>query len=163
MPETDLVSKVSLLAQRMGGVCHTIKAQADATDAALNTYINTTVPGLLSSLKDEILGGASAAYDTLKEIEDFLKSNDDVVAAIQALKIVKYDSQTLSAAEQTQARTNIGAASDSDLSTLGGRVTTAEGDIDDLEAALGTVGSADFVAVFNAAYEPEESSSAAGD
>ena len=160
MPEnTDLTSKVSLLAQRMGGVCHDIKAQADATDATLTTYMNTTVPGLLSSLKDEILGGASAAYDTLKEIEDFLKANDDVVEAIQALKIVKYDSQTLTDAEKTQVRTNIGAASASDLSTLAGRVTTAEGDIDALEAAVGTVSNADFVAVFNAAYEPEESGS----
>ena len=160
MPEnTDLVSKVSSLAQRMGGVCHDIKAQADATDATLTTYMNTTVPGLLDSLKGEILGGASTAYDTLKEIEDLLKANDDVVEAIQALKIVKYDSQELSSSEQAQARTNIGAASSSDLTSLAGRVTTAEGDIDALEAAVGTVSSANFVAAFNAAYEPAESGS----
>ena len=157
MANEDLTSKVTLLAQRMGGVCHDIKAQADATEAALNTYVNPTAPAALTALKNEILGGASDAYDTLKEIEDFLKANDDVVEAIQALKMVKYDAQTLSVAEQTQARTNIGAASDSDLTALAGRVTTAEADIDSIEAAIGAISSADFVAAFNAAYEPAAS------
>lgn len=123
MPNDDLVSKIKLLSTRMGGVCHDLKEQADATDSAFATYRNTTVPGLISDakleVKNDILGGAGEAYDTLKEIEDLLKSNDSLIAALQALKVVHFDAQTLTTAEQEQARTNIGAASAADVTSLG--------------------------------------------
>lgn len=85
----------------------------------LRSSVGTQIADACTALKNEILGGASAAYDTLKEIEDFLKNNDTVVAALQALKIVKYDAaQELTSEEKGTARSNIGAAAAADLTSL---------------------------------------------
>ena len=66
--------------------------------------------------------------------------------------VVRHDeAQTLAAANQVQARSNIGAAADADLTALAARVTTAEGDIDALEALIGDGTDIDFVSTFNTA------------
>ena len=167
MADTNLDAKLHLLATRVGSVCNTLKAQQVADKAELTTAIADAK----LAVKNEILGGASAAYDTLKEIEDLMKANDDLVAALNAAKFVKFDIQDLSTEEQTQARANISAASSADMTaaqstitTHGTRLDTAESDIDtlqndldDLETALGDLTNIDFVATFNTAYEPAQS------
>ena len=156
---TALDAKLRSVAARIGNVCNAIKSQADATDAALSTLQNTTMPAAISdaiaTLKAELLGGAGTAYDTLKEIEDFLKAHDNVLSALQSASLVSYgEAQSLTDAQKTQARDNIGAAAAADLTALTTRVTTAEGDIDNIEAALGDLTNLDLVAVFNSAYQP---------
>lgn len=107
-------------------------------NAAASALINDTTPGTTkvysssktdsqisnatAALKSDILGGAGAAYDTLKELYDLLQAGDaNDQAAIQALSTavgnrVRYDAaQSLTTDQQTQARTNIGAASASDM------------------------------------------------
>jgi len=64
------------------------------------------------------LGGADAAYDTLVEIQQLLQNGtsglDALLAAVN--NRVRFDAaQTLTAPEQAQARSNIGAVAASDV------------------------------------------------
>lgn len=64
-----------------------------------------------AELKDEILGGAGGAYDTLKELQDLLIAEGDAVAALTVAvnNRVRFDDvQTLTQAQKVQACTNIG-------------------------------------------------------
>jgi len=104
----------------------------DASITLTSTYSSSKIVSLLDALKTEILGGADAAYDTLVEIQQYLQNNtsglDALLAAVNVR--VRFDAaQTLTAPEQQQARTNIGAVA-----------LTAVGDTD-----------TDFVAIFEAA------------
>jgi len=104
----------------------------DANVALTSTYSSSKIVTLLDALKSEILGGADGAYDTLIEIQQYLQNNtsglDALLAAVNTR--VRFDAaQTLTAPEQQQARTNIGAVA-----------TSAVGDTD-----------TDFVAIFEAA------------
>lgn len=80
-----------------------------------------------AAVKDEILNGAGTALDTLAELAEAL-GNDPNFAATIATELanrVRYDAvQSLTGPQQTQARSNIGAASATALSAL----TTAVGD-----------------------------------
>ena len=65
----------------------------------------------LDATRAELLGDAPSAYDTLKEIADYLAANDQNISdLINALTgTVRYDAaQTLLTTEQQQACTNIG-------------------------------------------------------
>jgi len=65
----------------------------------------------INNLRSEILGGASSAMDTLKEIEDYLNLHPDQSAAILTAlgNRVRYDAvQNLNTAQMTQACNNIG-------------------------------------------------------
>ena len=109
MPEnTDLVSKISLLATRTGAVCNSLRNE-----------ISTGLANAKLEVKNEILGGAGEAYDTLKEIQDILSSDQAVPDALNALKNVSYElTQTLTDSQKGTARTNINAADASDVVKL---------------------------------------------
>ena len=84
----------------------------DAQIATTSTYSSNKIVSLLDALKTEILGGADAAYDTLVEIQQLLQNGtsglDALLAAVN--NRVRFDSaQSLTVAEQLQARSNIGA------------------------------------------------------
>ena len=90
----------------------------DAHIAATTTYSSNKIVSLLDALKTEILGGADAAYDTLVEIQQLLQNGtsglDALLAAVN--NRVRYDAaQSLTVAEQLQARSNIGAVAASDV------------------------------------------------
>jgi len=90
----------------------------DANIATTSTYSSSKIVTLLDALKSEILGGADAAYDTLVEIQQLLQNGtsglDALLAAVN--NRVRFDAaQTLTAPEQTQARSNIGAVAASDV------------------------------------------------
>lgn len=90
----------------------------DASIAATTTYSSNKIVSLLDALKTEILGGADAAYDTLVEIQQLLQSGtsglDALLTAVN--NRVRFDAaQSLTLAEQLQARTNIGAVATSDV------------------------------------------------
>lgn len=101
--------------------------------------IYTAIELAKQAVKDQIIDGASAALDTLKELQNAI-NNDPTFATtiLDALgKRVRVDAeQIFTNAEKTQGRTNIGAASAADLATL-----TA--DLGDLTT--------DLVAIYNAA------------
>ena len=90
----------------------------DAQIAATTTYSSTKIVSLLDALKADILGGADAAYDTLVEIQQLLQNGtsglDALLAAVN--NRVRFDDvQSLTVAEQLQARSNIGAVAASDV------------------------------------------------
>ncbi|MDX1251161.1 MAG: hypothetical protein IDH49_02665 [Gammaproteobacteria bacterium] len=90
----------------------------DGHVAPTSTYSSNKIVALLDALKTEILGGADAAYDTLVEIQQLLQNGtsglDALLAAVN--RRVRFDAaQTLTVAEQLQARTNIGAAASADV------------------------------------------------
>lgn len=63
------------------------------------------------AVRDSILGGASAAYDTLLELEQLATSNSSTATALATAvnNRVRYDAaQTLTTEQQLQACTNIG-------------------------------------------------------
>jgi len=82
-----------------------------------------------AAVKNELVNGAAAALDTLSELAAAL-GNDPNFATTIATEVanrVRYDAaQTLTLTQQAQARSNIGAAAASDLSTL----TTGLGNYD---------------------------------
>ncbi|CAQ45396.1 hypothetical protein V3O09_07100 [Stenotrophomonas maltophilia] len=90
----------------------------DGQVATTSTYSSSKIVTLLDALKAEILGGADAAYDTLVEIQQLLQNGtsglDALLAAVN--NRVRFDAaQTLTAPEQAQARSNIGAVAGSDV------------------------------------------------
>ena len=90
----------------------------DAHVATTTTYSSNKIVSLLDALKTEILGGADAAYDTLVEIQQLLQNGttglDALLAAVN--NRVRFDAaQTISAPEQAQARSNIGAVAATDV------------------------------------------------
>ena len=90
----------------------------DAHVAATTTYSSNKIVSLLDALKTEILGGADAAYDTLVEIQQLLQNGtsglDALLAAVN--NRVRFDAaQSLTVAEQLQARSNIGAVAATDV------------------------------------------------
>lgn len=138
----------------------------DETPSSTTTYssnkINSEITAAKQAVKTELLGGAGEAYDTLKELADLIQTNGSAIDALEALAAghVKFDgAQTLTEEQKTQARTNIGAAGSTELSTVSSTATTAKSTADSalskatsLETNLGNL-STDFVAAFEAALE----------
>lgn len=87
----------------------------DANSASISTTFSASkITSLLDALKADLLGGADAAFDTLKELQDAIQSDQTGIAALLAAvnARVRFDAaQALTAEEQIQARNNIGAMS----------------------------------------------------
>ena len=82
------------------------------------TFSASKIVTLLDALRAQILGGADAAYDTLLELQQALQNDQTGIAALTASidKRVRFDAvQTLTAPEQLQTRTNIGAVASIDI------------------------------------------------
>lgn len=80
--------------------------------SSATTFSASKITALLDALKTDILGGADAAFDTLKELQTAIQSDQSGITALLAAvdKRVRFDAaQSLTADEQTQARSNIGA------------------------------------------------------
>lgn len=117
-------------------------------DAAGNGDVNVTwsadkihdeIVARVQAAKNDLLGGAGASLDTLKELADALNNDASYAANIAAMltKRLAVDAvQTFTNAEKIQARVNIGAAADTELQQL----KTDLGNVD-----------ADLVALYNTA------------
>lgn len=83
----------------------------DSASGNATTYSSTHIDASLTALKNQILGGASSAYDTLQEIEAKLGSDDTALANLLSAvgnRLSFADAQSLTAAQQLQACTNLG-------------------------------------------------------
>lgn len=143
----------------------------DETASDTTTYSSNKIESVVTTakqaVKDDLLGGAGEAYDTLKELADLIESNETAIEALEALAAghVKFDAaQELTDEQKTQARSNIGAADASTVSTLSSSLTsleetvnTVKTDLDSLEDAIGST-ETDFVSTFETALNSNESS-----
>lgn len=87
--------------------------QATATNVWSALKVSNQITSQCTALKNELLGGAGTAYDTLKELADLIDSNKDAIDALEAIAAghVRFDqAQTLTAEQKAQALSNIGAA-----------------------------------------------------
>lgn len=89
-------------------------AQASATKTYSSQKVDSQITAAKQSVKNDLLGGAGEAYDTLKELADALVTNKDAITALQQIAKghVQFDkAQALNDDQKKQARANIGALS----------------------------------------------------
>lgn len=89
-------------------------AQASATKTYSSQKVDSQITAAKQSVKNDLLGGAGEAYDTLKELADALVTNKDAITALQQIAQghVQFDkSQSLNDEQKKQARASIGALS----------------------------------------------------
>lgn len=109
---------ITALQTEVGKKAEINDAAASATTAYSGSKVEDAITAAKKAVKDELLGGAGEAFDTLKELGDAITTNSDAIDALKAVAAghVKYDeAQKLTDAQKTQARGNIGAASAADL------------------------------------------------
>ncbi|AXV82247.1 hypothetical protein [Ralstonia solanacearum] len=110
--KTSLVSAINELRAQFDKIASA--ALIDDANAAgtTTTFSASKITGLLDALKADLLGGADAAFDTLKELQEAILKDQTGIAALLAAvdRRVRFDAaQALTADEQAQARQNIGA------------------------------------------------------
>lgn len=84
------------------------------TSGNANTWSVDKISSEISAAINAVVDGAPTAFDTLKEIADFIASDETAVAGILTAldNRVRFDaSQTLTGPQKSQACTNIGAVS----------------------------------------------------
>jgi hypothetical protein len=104
--KTNLVNAINEVLSRIG-----------STQTDLSAELTTR----LAALKAEILGGADAAFDTLKELQTYLETNASEISALLTAigNRVRYDAaQTLTVEQKAQARANIGAVSATEIGDI---------------------------------------------
>lgn len=105
--KSSLVNAINELLSLHNALINDTATVGDTT----HTWSANHLEAKLAALKTEILGGADAAWDTLKEIETWATSNGSTVSGLVSAvsKRVAFDApQSLTTAEQLQACTNIG-------------------------------------------------------
>ena len=143
----------------------TIDDTKTATDKVFSSSkVAAEIVAAKKAVKDDLLGGAGEAYDTLKELADLITANKNTIDALKdvAAGHVKYDAaQSLTDAQKKQARDNIGAGAAADVTSHGTRLTAVEKKatanttaITNLKSAVGDT-TVDLVAKFEAALAGE--------
>ncbi len=91
--------------------------------------LKARVDALPKEIKDDLLGGAGEAYDTLKELGDLIDENRETIETLKTIAAthVRFDvEQSLTTEQQATARKNISAASVAALSSETSARTTAD-------------------------------------
>lgn len=170
----NTVAAINEVQSALAALEGTVASQTNIDDAnvsAATTYSSSKIVDVVNeakkAVKDDLLGGAGEAYDTLKELGDLIDANKDSVEALQALAAghVKFDAaQELTDVQKKQARDNIAAASVAEVEAANTAAATADGkavaaqtaadnaqaDVDALELAVGDC-TTNYVTAFEAA------------
>lgn len=113
--KSSLVAAINELLDNSGGFIN------DQVFGVATTYSSVKIENLLIALKNELLGGASTAFDTLRELEVALGDNSNVISNLLtavANKVSFATAQNLTNAQKLQACQNIGVGNyDHDLTT----------------------------------------------
>ena len=123
------------------GAINEVKALVDGIDLAsliddtatsgTKTWSSSKIVTEIQAAVDGIIDGAPGALDTINELAAALQDNPDIISTITTAlgKTVRVDvAQTFTDAEKAQGRSNIGAASEADLTQLAANV----GDVSNL-------------------------------
>lgn len=101
----------------------------DEATASTTTWSSQKINTAISTAVSDLINGAPGTLDTLKELADAITENQGAIEAMQTIAAghVKYDgAQSLTNEQKDQARTNIGAASQSDLSAVSSTASAAQ-------------------------------------
>lgn len=128
--KTDIVGAINELDAAIDALIASSGAQIDdaASVAADKTWSINKIKVELQATKDAILGGASAAFDTLSELAAALGNDSNLAATLSADigKRVRFDAaQTLTAGEKTQAQANMDAQSKTEVGFTDNNFVTA--------------------------------------
>lgn len=126
------LNEVLAMAQAGTGVISDVAGDGVVDKTWSADKIGDTILASINALRNELTNGASAALDTFGEIATQLAADQTASAALATAigNRVRFDAaQTLTNAEQLQARENINAASATDLSTLTTSVGNTEADL----------------------------------
>ena len=122
--KTSLVAAINELMTLIGSAGVSIDDGAGNGNTAVTwsaDKIFDSIEAAKTAVKNDLVGGAAAALDTLNELAAAL-GNDPSFATTIATEIanrVRFDAaQTLTSPQQAQARANIGAASETDMTSL---------------------------------------------
>lgn len=108
----NLVAAINELRAQIGALEGSTVIDDASAGSLATTFSASKITGLLDALKADLLGGADAAFDTLKELQTAIQQDQSGIAALLAAvdARVRFDAaQALTATEQARARDNIGA------------------------------------------------------
>lgn len=125
-----------------------IQDVADSVGATINdsaitrdkTWSSQKINDSITSAINALVNGAPDTLDTLQELATAIETNQDAISALQTIAAghVKYnEAQSLTTEQEQQARSNIGAAAASDLTTLLGTVSTLSGTVSQNTTSIG--------------------------
>ena len=126
---TTVKNDLKALSDKVDALTQIDDSAVSQTTTYSSTKITSEISAAKQSVKDDLLGGAGAAYDTLKELADLITDNKDAIDALKTVAAghVKFDgAQSLTDTQKTQARTNIGAADAATVTSQGTRLTAVE-------------------------------------
>ena len=143
-PSEQMANFASAIASECKEIRALINAAKEIKDSATGTgttwsssKISSELTAAKNEVKNDLLGGAGAAYDTLKELSDLIASNASSIEALEALAAghVRFNAaQSLTDAQKAQARANIGAASQSAQDALDSRLGIAESSLTEVSS-----------------------------
>ncbi|WP_196303143.1 hypothetical protein, partial [Ralstonia solanacearum] len=110
--KTSLVAAINELRAQFDKLASAALIDDANAASTTTTFSASRITSLLDALKADLLGGADAAFDTLKELQEAILKDQTGIAALLAAvdRRVRFDAaQALTADEQAQARQNIGA------------------------------------------------------
>lgn len=169
--KANLVVALNELKAGLTGLESELGAQInDEATASTTTWSSQKINTAISTAVSDLINGAPGTLDTLKELADAITENQGAIEALETIAAghVKYDgAQSLTTEQQAQARTNIGAASQSDLSAVSSTATVAQSAASTNAANIGTLTSltttakGNLVAAINEVKTTETSASTA--
>lgn len=122
--KTNLVGAINeIVSTSIGGIINDAGTVGTTGTTWSTDKIITALTTAKGEVRDELLGGASAALDTLNELATALNNDPNFATTIStalAKRVAVDAAQTFDTTEQQQARTNIGAVSQTDITTLYG-------------------------------------------
>lgn len=134
-------SAIESLQSAVEGALKIDDTTASTTTVYSSSKVESVVTASAQQVKDDLLNGAGTAYDTLKELGDLIKTNQDAIASLESIAAghVRFDqAQTLTDEQKTQARTNIGAASATDVTANADAIAALEEVVDGLSSGTAT-------------------------
>lgn len=143
---------IAALQERLNSIIN--DTLTSTTTVYSSSKVDSEITKAKQEVKNDLLGGAGTAYDTLNELAELIESNQDAITALQNLAAghVKYDdAQELTDAQKKQARDNINAVSQDeiDFSAIEATIASNKSEVDTLKADIGDLNT-NFVTTFEA-------------
>nr|DAN81175.1 MAG TPA: hypothetical protein [Caudoviricetes sp.] len=143
---------ITALQERLNSIINDTTASTNTVYSS--SKVDSEITKAKQEVKNDLLGGAGTAYDTLNELAELIESNQDAITALQNLAAghVKYDdAQELTDAQKKQARDNINAVSQDeiDFSAIEATIASNKSEVDTLKADIGDLNT-NFVTTFEA-------------